>query len=499
LLIRIALGVVLFLACGFSSRAAEQGQLDASPSLFSVMAAINAAGYDADLNSASNSPLRDEIRKELAARQIACLPDLKSFFAKHKQKDWTAELSQYVSFALSVDGPPNFASRFRPNEIPPDVATLSGFDELMAKFYKEANLEQLWRKSQPAFEAMIERYHGPSSRALLEVNAFLRNPTSGYLGRRFQIYVDLLAAPNNIQTRSYKDDYFVVVTPSAEPQGDDVRHGYLHYLLDPLAIKYSDRLAKKQGLIDYAQGAPFLEDHYKSDFLLLATECLIKAIESRLAPGGLEKKQALVAQALGEGFVMTPYFAEALPAYEKQEQSMRFYFPDMVDAVDLRKEEKRLENIQFATERPVRKAKMITAERKIELTGPHKTLQTAEEQYEARQFEPARQGYLKALQESDDKALHAKSYYGLARIALRENTPEVAEQMLHKVLEAQPDPQTRAWAHVYLGRLADAAGDREQATRHYGEASKIEGASPAARQAAEKGLGQAFTRPKQPN
>ena len=50
---------------------------------------------------------------------------------------------------------------------------------------------------------------------------------------RFQIYIDLLGAPNQIQTRSYGSNYYVVVTPSAEPRIRDVRHAYLHYLLDP--------------------------------------------------------------------------------------------------------------------------------------------------------------------------------------------------------------------------------------------------------------------------
>ncbi len=43
--------------------AAEQGQLDGSPALFSVLAAINAAGYDADLDSPANHPLRAAVRK----------------------------------------------------------------------------------------------------------------------------------------------------------------------------------------------------------------------------------------------------------------------------------------------------------------------------------------------------------------------------------------------------------------------------------------------------
>src|SRR5262249_49130519 len=178
--------------------------------------------------------------------------DLKYFVKKHKREDASRELSQYVSFALSVKGPPKFESRFRQVELPPDVEALQGFDELMAKFDRDAGIEELWKKSQPAFDQAIERYHGPVSQAILEVNAYLRNITSGYLGRRFQIYIDLLGAPNQIQVRGYVDDYYIVLTPSPEPQIDDVRHAYLSYLIDPPGTKYSDFLLRKRGLMDTA-------------------------------------------------------------------------------------------------------------------------------------------------------------------------------------------------------------------------------------------------------
>ena len=49
----------LVLIAALRVAAAEQhGQLDVSPTLFSVLAAINAAGYDTDLASAANHPLR---------------------------------------------------------------------------------------------------------------------------------------------------------------------------------------------------------------------------------------------------------------------------------------------------------------------------------------------------------------------------------------------------------------------------------------------------------
>ena len=266
-----------------------------------------------------------------------------------------------------MDGSENFAHCFKAQEIPPDVVPLDGLEKLMARFYREANIEDLWKKSRPAIDAALVRYHGPVIQAVQLVNAYLRYSTSGYLGRRFQIYIDLLGPPNQIQSRSYMDDFFIVLTPSPEPMVFDVRHAYLHYLLDPLATKYSEELMKKQPLGDYALGAPALEDYYKNDFLLLATESLIKAVEARL-----DQKPGAVEQALREGFVLAPHFYEQLLVYEKQERIMRLYYPDLVTSISFKKEEKRLDNVQFVQQKPVRLAKVVPAERKVELTGAFK-------------------------------------------------------------------------------------------------------------------------------
>jgi tetratricopeptide (TPR) repeat protein len=478
-------------------RAAEQGQLDGDPALFTVMAAINAAGYDADIGSTANHPLRQEVRKYIAEKNPPSLAELKSFFASHKQPNATAELSQYVSFALSIQGPPGFAYRFQPDEIPPDASRLAGFDDLLRRFYKEADIETLWRKVQPAYEQVIAAYQAPVTNALIQANAYLRNPTSGYLGRRFQVYIDLLAAPFQVQTRSYKDDFFVVITPSPEPQADQVRHSYLHYLLDPVALKFSEQLARIRGTADFAQGAPALDEAYKTDYTLLATECLIKAVESRLAPGGVAAKQELANEALREGFVMTPAFAEQLVAYEKQEQALRLYFPDMVAAIDLSKEERRLSNVDFLRSVPVKLAKAPPPPPPPVLTGARKTLEDAEALYLDRKLEPAKQAYLKALEQTDDKPLHARAFYGLARIAALQRDPGMAEKMFERALELNPEPEVRAWSYVYLGRLADARRDRAAATNNYKAALAVSNAPPGARQAAEKGLTQVFTRPKE--
>ena len=472
--------------------AAEQpGQLDGSPTLFSVLAAINAAGYDTDLASLANHPLRGMMRQELASRKLPVLDDLRYFVSRHRQKDPAADLAQYISFALTVKGPPDFAPKFRKVDLPPDVQAMEGFSGLMARFHDEAGMDELWKKSQPAFDQVIERYHEPVTQAILEVNSYLRNVTSGYLGRRFQIYIDLLGAPNHIQVRGYADDYFIVLTPSPEPQIDDIRSAYLGYLIEPPAIKYSDLIMKNRGLVDYARNAPALPEAYKSDFLLLTTRSLIKAIESRLSRAG--RRQELVDQALREGYILTPHFAEQLPAYEKQQESMRMYFPELVKSIDLNKEERRLQNTRFATEASIRKAKTIApAPPPPPPSGARKTLEDAENLYRDRELEKAKQAYTRLLSETEEKSFHASSYYGLARIAALQKDPELAERLFQKALESQPEPQVRAWVEVYLGRLSDAAGDRAEATRHYKQALGVEGGSPAAREAAEKGIEQSF-------
>jgi tetratricopeptide (TPR) repeat protein len=458
------------------------------------MAAINAVGYDAELSSTANSPVRKFVRDALASRKIECLDDLKHFFAQHRRRDWNAELNQYISYALSVEGPPDFRYRVSEAEIPPDAATLGGFNLVLQKFVREAGIEELWRRAQPAFEQAIEQYHGPVSRALLEASGYLRNPTSGYLGRRFQIYIDLLGAPNQIQSRSYKDDYFVVVTPSAELQTDSIRHAYLHYLLDPLALKYSESLMRKKGLADYAQGAPALEDSYKEDYILMATECLIKAVESRLAPS--PQRAALVDQALKEGFVMTPAFAEGLAVFEKQPVAMRLYFLDLVEAIDLQKEEKRLDHVQFVNTRAVHMVKGPAPPEPPPLAGAEKSLAEAQE-LSAKggapkaDLEKARELFRRSLQQTSNSTLHAKAYYGLARIAALEKDPESAEKMFERVLELTPDAETKAWTYVYLGRLAENKADPEErrdAAKRYQAALAVEAAPEAVRKAASDGL-----------
>lgn len=476
----------------FHSRPSDpnHGQLDSNETLFTVLAAINAGGYDVEIDNPENSPARKAVRDYLKSLNLPVMDDLRRFVRGHHQSDPGAELSQYISYALVVEGPPLFGWRYNAGTVPPDVDALDGLTPLIARFYQEANIHDLFKKIEPQIDAYIARLQLPIVNAVLQVNAYLRNDTAGYLGRNFQIYVDLLGAPNQIQSRSYVDDYFVVVTPAADPAIDQIRHAYLHYLLDLLPLKFSDAVNAKKALADYALGSPVLEDQYKSDFMLMTTECLIKAVEARL-----DRKPAEVEQAMREGFILTPAIADQLPAYEAQEGQMRLYFPDLISAIDLKKEESRLDHIDFATTRSTLRIHQVTREvAPPPLTGVDKTLDDAEKAYVARDLHLAHDNFMKALRDSDVKSVHAKAYYGLARICLLEKDPEKADELFKTVLEQDPDPATKSWSLLYLGRLADSQGWRDEAVENYKAALAVPGVPETVRQAAEQGLKSAFTK-----
>ncbi len=518
------LGALLLacMPCGGTLAAQQPATADSTLPLFAVMAAINAAGYDAGLDSPSSSPIRRQVRQEIAAAKPASLEALRKFYTEHRQADTARDLSQFVSFALLVKGPPDFAFRVRDLELPPEVAALRDFRPLLTAFYQEADLEKLWEKHRPAYERELERYDEGLAQVMFEVNGYLRVPSSGYLGRNFWVYADLLGAPGQANARSFGQDYYVVLSTAAQPQLDQVRHGYLHYLLEPMAGKYGSLVRSKSELRAFAEEAHALDPVLRKDFRLLLTESLIRAVELRMSRGAPAAREQRLQNILSEGHFLAPYFYEALELFEKQEAGMRHYYPDMVEKLDVRREQKRLAKVTFREASPTE----ATAPHSLALApaGPapagvqqtaapgasagdgtsvapgasdeEKELAQAEDAMARRDYAVARQLFRAALERNGP--LRARAVYGLALVATQERQPEVAKSYFQQTLAEASDPHLVTWAHIYLGRIYDMEEKRDLAVRHYQQALEAQDKEPAARQAAERGLKAPFRRETSP-
>ncbi len=469
-------------------------QIDSNQTLFYVLAAINAAGYDEQADSSTNSPLRARVRQYLAQQNLQSLAPLRRFVRDHKPRNPGAELGQYISFALLSKGAPDFTPANPDLPQPADADALYDFPPVLAAFYQEARLGVLWQQAQPDYDNAIAQIHEPITLAAQQVNAYLRYVNTGVRRGRFQVLVDLMGAPNQVQFRNYIDDYFIIVTPAVEQPIFDIRHAYLRYMADPLGARFADDLQKKARLGGYALASPLLGEQFRVDFVRLATECFIKAVESRL-----DRQSALADQAAREGFILAPAFAELLAQYEHQEVAMRLYFPDMVAQIDVKKEQQRIAQIDFLKERPVRSYRVTSEVKAPDLAGAAKTLDDADQLFLDREKSPgnaskAKELFLQALQETEQKPMHARAYYGLARIALLDRDPETADRFFRKVLELDPDDATKAWALVYIGKLSDSQGEKDPAQESYKAALAVQGISDLARQEAQKGMNGAFAR-----
>lgn len=483
----VLLLLAVLLATFVASRA-RADQLDTDIRLFTVLTAINLAGYDDGLGSPSDSPVRRAIRTELSAFDGSSLSLLKTFYDQNKRENPGSTLSQYVSYALVSEGPPNFEVKADlPTDLPPDVRRIRGLGPILAEFYQQAPIEQLWSKYQPEFDREILRYQEPLIQALFEAAGYVRvSPTSREV-QSFQVVFDLLAAANQINTRSYEGKVYVVVHPSAKLHVDEIRHAFLLHLLDRLAIRHGEEIGKKTVLSRFAMFAPALDPVYKSNFQLLVSKCVVKAVEARLSRGPEAERTAQVERDLREGFILTPYFYDALEAYEKQGQELRLYYPEMIERINLKQEAARLQDIEFA-EAPSRGLEPTSV--RPQVSEADVLLHQGEIFLADRKPLRARKKFEQALAQSEGP--NPDAAYGLARVALSEGDPDLATQFFEQALASIPDPHVESMARVYLGRIADITGLRDQAIEQYQAALAVRNIPDGARLLAAQGLDAPF-------
>lgn len=465
--------------------------LDYSPALFAVLSAINACGYDAEV--AESNPVRSQVRGEIA--QAVQSPNAQEavrrmcgFYNDHLQPDSARQLAQYVSLALHLGDAPSFTPTVPEADLPPDAVYVLGFVPLLQNFWVTADMNRIWNRHQKDYEALVAKYHKPVTDLLFGTDIYLKQPISGYVGRGFTIYLEPMAAPGQVNARNYGVDYYMVVSPDASAlKLDQVRHTYLHYVLDPLTLKRTSTMRRLSPLLETVSKSP-LDDGYKQDISLLVTESLVRAIEARQVGGskGAETgKLAKAEESMREGFILTRYFYDALIEFEKSPVGLKDAYGDWLHYIDVSKELKRAQSIQFAsssTPEVVRPGKKET-----------EVLDVAERQLAAGNRDAAEKLAQQALTDSKQDA--GRASFILARVATLKGDMKGAEFYFQKALKSAQDPIVLAWSHIYLGRISDLREQREQALEHYNAALTAGDAGADAKNAAERGIQQPYEPP----
>ncbi|HEY6292012.1 MAG TPA: tetratricopeptide repeat protein [Terriglobia bacterium] len=452
--------------------------------LFTVLAAMNAAGYDTGLNSEPSSSPRLEARAWCSEHKTEVFTALQKFYAVHAYADSAANLGQFVSLALMMGPPPNFKLTVADTDLPPDAQGIKELVPLLQRFYREADLQQLWTHLQPAYDQAVGDLSDPMRRSIAATDAYLRFASGAYLGRTYSISVSLLGAPDQVQARIYGANYYVVITRSSRPRIADLRHQYLHFLLDPLALKYALEIHQKAPLAALARPAPALGTDFKEDFSLLLTECLIRAVELRMDKPANAADQ--INQLTKDGLILVPHFYEALGDYAKQDASMNVYYRQMVLGIVLQKERQRLAKVQFS---PV-----AAMPEPVSHPAPPPSAEEAQLDQGDNLIFDAKYAEAKVVFENvlGTSPQSERALFGLAVVASNTRKPDTAEEYFARTLAVARSLRIASWSHIYLGRLYDLEGHRKEALTQYQAAAVTAGAFPDALRAVQAGLAQPF-------
>lgn len=510
---KVCVGFLLLAVCGSLSWAQTQtpfprsrsqaapasaSTIDVSEPMFATMCALYAAGYESNVNPDNWSSFRAQMRDRLRQEKGPAVDALKQFYRSHQFRDPGAMLSRFVWFAL-VSGPaPKFQPILRRDDLPPEVLDLDGFSEVLSAYYTEQNIHGIWLGVQPLYNREIERLHDPLSQILFVTSTYVRQIVDPTKPKTFSIIVEpLVGRITNV--RSFGEHYAVVLSGSDEIPTDVVRHAYLHFLLDALPYDYSHVVVVKQPIYEPAAKAPRLAPDLHGDFFSWFGECTVRAVEIKLKHLSPSERDAALQQNDADGYVLVRPIFQGLTGYEQSELSFQAYFPDLVRAIDVPTEVKRVSAIQFA---PAQTADQELASEALARKRAHAlgtvpddptaiaALTEGEKQIAAKNPRAAETSFTSVLTKYPDQP---RAWYGIGLVALLDHDAEKAKQVFGRLTTGEHaavhDPMVMAWSHVYLARIFEDEGQLDRAKTEYQAVLATQGAPSQAQQAAQKGLG----------
>ncbi len=498
--------------------------LVSSEPVFIMAAALNACGYNEGLEESApiRQKVRDEINDALARSEEArqrrdkvCL-----YIAQHRMTGGEKDIAQYISLALYLTPPPEMETSDELSEMPPDSTQVVEIVPLLKDFVAAVDLHGIWLSVHNTYDKEAESLHDPLSKMIVSTNLYLKMPASTNYGLRFIVVIEPMLSPSVVNARIYGTDFIVVTSPvNGQIRMNDVRHTYLHYVIEPLLNARANAIDRAQPILKEIREAP-LEFRYRSDTVPLTIECLIKAIEARTMDTGIPEykvppnapredlpklehersvyeqkvnavRLAAVRHDMAQGFVLTQYFYEQLLLFEKDPASLKDSIGEMVYSMDVDQQVHRARQLEFDKQAD---GEVLSRTAPRKLTG----LDLAEAKLASGDIPTATALARQTLNEKTDSleavATDSRANFILARAALMTGKPDQAIDLFQKTLATSKDQRTLAWSHIYLGRMLDLECKRDEAVSEYQLALSTRDGQQDTRIAAERGIKTAYPR-----
>lgn len=303
--------------------------------LFTVMAFINAVGYDSEWESAKMHPVRIKVREEIQSR-LANEPKKKREWQKYYEQ-MELDIYHYADFALSLNSDYPFR-RIRPNSelgYPEAQRKLKHFPEVLNDFWSTVHLEEIWMMVKADYVEEINKYDFNEIDRQL---SFLWN----YLRMKRDESYTIVNVPNLMGQHfqgfavRYEKYIYTVENPGSHSYALNI-HEYLHGVVGPLVdTYYKQQDLKLRKFYEAGKDGPWVKGYEHPR--IFTEECLVRALDHRIrlkmkneVPGDKATEPEMVANETSKGLNLVRPFYLLLSKFEQSDQSLEDFLPDMLE------------------------------------------------------------------------------------------------------------------------------------------------------------------------
>jgi tetratricopeptide (TPR) repeat protein len=392
-------------------------RLEPDQRLIVMMAALEAAGFDAVAAGKEPSAFRALVRKDQASLDPGLRERLKTFFEQHKlpaSASAADQAARYVSLAFALGPAPLFEAPQRSDDLPGGLLEVLDFAPLVREYYKKSGIDERLVAYVRAYQTEGDRMRKPAGELVHAVLSYLhtrpitinaervrvkspdnkKNARTVYTtvehDRRFIIVPDLLAAPGAINFRVIADDYYAIVPEGTDPAFSELRRAYMQYVFDALVLRNNKTIAERR-----EQLKPLIEARTKEgatvspDVFVVITRSLVAAADARFEEwvrltqvDGLQRARlsrakddatrvaigreaqaaraaiadetvARLAEEYENGAPLAFYFADQLRDVSASGFDVANFLADMINGIDPARETKRLTEAAAARDRAI--------------------------------------------------------------------------------------------------------------------------------------------------
>lgn len=332
------------LAPSASEEVARAVSIEEDPSVFTLFALLNAAGYDEENSPQGMHPARVEVRKALERRLPSALSsDIRRYY---RAKGPQATPWHYSVVALSTSGPPDFRPTAEwTNEISrmEAFAALADLQPLLRRFHREARIPSLYREVRPAYLAYMADYDAAVRRETAAVLAYLRVRPDSPLAAGTGEHGGARVIPNLLESFEKAFSFnlggrFISVEGPQRNIGYNP-HEFVHAVTNPLSYdpRHAGLQAPAASLLAEARRA-MGENGATRSLAAFFDECLVRAVALRYLARGDSARLAQLERAMLEeyrgGHILERFFWERLGAFEQGSGTLADAYPAMLDGLD---------------------------------------------------------------------------------------------------------------------------------------------------------------------